>query len=44
MIAFFVGFYWIGALLLRPILRQFVKHTKGANDVVGYDSRRFSQN
>ena len=36
MIAFFVGFYWIGALLLRPILRQFVKHTKGANDVVGY--------
>lgn len=35
-VALFVGFYWAGAILLRPILRQFVKHTPGANDIVGY--------
>jgi hypothetical protein len=31
-----VAVYWVGAVLLRPILRQFVKRTSGANDVVGY--------
>ena len=31
-----VAVYWFGAILLRPILRQFVKRTAGANDVVGY--------
>jgi hypothetical protein len=31
-----VAVYWVGAILLRPILRQFVKRTAGANDVVGY--------
>ena len=35
-IATFVGFYWVGSILLRPILRQFVKHTAGCNDIVGY--------
>ena len=35
-IALFVGFYWAGAIFIRPILRQFVKHTPGANDIVGY--------
>ena len=32
----FVGFYWAGSILLRPILRQFVKYTAGSNDIVGY--------
>jgi hypothetical protein len=32
----FVGFYWAGSILLRPILRQFVKNTAGSNDIVGY--------
>ena len=36
MIAVFVGFYWAGLIFLRPILRQFVKNTRGANDIVGY--------
>jgi len=36
MIALFVGFYWVGLVFLRPILRQFVKNTRGANDIVGY--------
>jgi Flp pilus assembly pilin Flp len=35
-IAAFVGFYWAGCVFLRPILRQFVKDTTGANDIVGY--------
>lgn len=35
-IATFVGFYWVGAILIRPILRQFVKHTASCNDIVGY--------
>jgi len=35
-IAAFVGFYWIGSIILRPILRQFVKRTAGCNDIVGY--------
>ena len=35
-VAAFVGFYWIGSILLRPILRQVVKSTAGANDIVGY--------
>ena len=36
LVALFVGFYWAGAILVRPILRQFVKNTPGANDIVGY--------
>lgn len=36
LIGIFVGFYWAGLILLRPILRQFVKNTRGANDIVGY--------
>jgi hypothetical protein len=36
LIVVFVGFYWVGLILLRPILRQFVKNTRGANDIVGY--------
>lgn len=32
----FVGFYWAGSILLRPVLRQFVKRTPGSNDIVGY--------
>ena len=32
----FVGFYWVGSIILRPILRQFVKRTAGCNDIVGY--------
>ena len=35
-IATFVGFYWLGSILLRPVLRQFVKNTAGSNDIVGY--------
>ena len=35
-VAVFVGFYWIGSILVRPLLRQFVKHTPGQNDIVGY--------
>ena len=35
-IAGFVGFYWLGSIFIRPILRQFVKNTPGANDIVGY--------
>ena len=35
-IAAFVGFCWIGAILLRPVLRQVVKHTPGCNDIIGY--------
>ena len=29
-VAVFVGFYWIGSILVRPILRQFIKNTPGA--------------
>jgi hypothetical protein len=36
MIALFVGIYWVGALIVRPVLRQFVKSTAACNDVVGY--------
>jgi hypothetical protein len=35
-IATFVGFYWIGSILVRPILRQFIRNTPGQNDIVGY--------
>jgi hypothetical protein len=35
-IVVFVGFYWVGTVVLRPILRQFVKHSTGTNDIVGY--------
>lgn len=35
-IAVFVGFYWLGAIIVRPILRQFVKYTTSCNDIVGY--------
>ena len=36
LIGWFVGFYWLGVIFFRPILRQFVKNTPGANDIVGY--------
>ena len=32
----FVGFYWIGSIFLRPFLRQFIRPTPAANDIVGY--------
>ena len=32
----FVAFYWVGSIVVRPILRQFVKYTPGSNDIVGY--------
>jgi hypothetical protein len=35
-IAVFVGFYWLGAIIVRPFLRQFVKHTASCNDIIGY--------
>ncbi len=35
-VAVFVGFYWLGCVFLRPILRQFVKYNTGVNDIVGY--------
>jgi hypothetical protein len=35
-VAAFVGYYWLGCLFVRPVLRLFVKYTPGANDIVGY--------
>jgi hypothetical protein len=35
-IAVFVGFYWVGSIILRPILRQVVRSNSGSNDIVGY--------
>ena len=35
-IVVFVGFYWAGAILLRPFLRVFVRSAPGGNDIVGY--------
>jgi hypothetical protein len=32
----FVGFSWLGAIVVRPILRMFVRAAAGTNDVVGY--------
>ena len=32
----FIGFYWLGSIIVRPILRQFIKRTPGSNDIVGY--------
>jgi hypothetical protein len=32
----FVGFSWLGAIVIRPILRIFVRSSAGTNDVVGY--------
>jgi hypothetical protein len=32
----FVGFFWIGCFLVRPILRTFVRARWGTNDIVGY--------
>lgn len=32
----FVGFFWIGCFLFRPILRSFVRARFGTNDIVGY--------
>ncbi len=32
----FVGFFWIGCFLFRPILRTFVRARSGSNDIVGY--------
>ncbi|MBL8821646.1 MAG: DUF4239 domain-containing protein [Planctomycetia bacterium] len=31
----FVAFYWIGCILIRPILRLFAR-TRGSNEIVGY--------
>jgi hypothetical protein len=31
----FVGFYWAGCILLRPVLRMFVRAREGTNEVVG---------
>lgn len=36
MAAAFIAFYWLGCILLRPLLRQFVRMTPASNDVVGY--------
>jgi hypothetical protein len=32
----FVGFFWIGCFLFRPILRTFIRARSGTNDIVGY--------
>jgi hypothetical protein len=32
----FVGFFWVGCFLIRPILRTFVRARSGTNDIVGY--------
>ena len=32
----FVGFFWLGCFLVRPILRTFVRARWGTNDIVGY--------
>jgi hypothetical protein len=34
--AAFVGFFWAGCILLRPLLRLFVRSKSGTNEVVGY--------
>ena len=34
--AFFVGFTWVGTLLVRPFLRIFVRRQQGINDLIGY--------
>jgi hypothetical protein len=36
LIALFVAIYWGGAVVVRPILRQFVRSTPACNDVIGY--------
>jgi hypothetical protein len=36
MTVIFVGFSWLGCILVRPILRIFVRSGPGTNDVVGY--------
>ena len=33
--ALFVVFYWVGCVLLRPILRQFVRTRSNTNEIVG---------
>ena len=32
----FVGFSWIGAILIRPILRAFLRKRADINDLIGY--------
>jgi hypothetical protein len=32
----FVGFFWIGCFLIRPVVRTFVRARGGTNDIVGY--------
>ena len=32
----FVSFYWAGAILVRPVLRMFVRRSPGLNDLIGY--------
>lgn len=36
MVAAFVGFYWVGAVIVRPILRIVVRRAAGLNDLIGY--------
>ncbi len=32
----FVVFFWVGCILVRPILRSFVRSGSGTNDIIGY--------
>ena len=32
----FVGFFWVGSIVIRPILRAFVRGRSSTNDIVGY--------
>jgi hypothetical protein len=34
--SFFVGFTWVGTLVVRPLLRIFVRRQQGINDLIGY--------
>lgn len=36
MVGAFVAFYWAGAVIVRPILRMFVRRAPGLNDLIGY--------
>lgn len=36
LVSAFVGFYWVGAVFVRPVLRMFVRRSPGLNDLIGY--------
>jgi len=36
MVGLFVGFYWVGAIFIRPFLRVLVRRSPGLNDLIGY--------